>query len=276
VTQLKPKIQGKFYALQNEEWVRACQELTPAQRDVLYYIRTLDPYGERPLNLGVTEIARQLKLDKSTVSRALKALDQKGWIDLELIQVRVKILSQVKCCTETTTLPPDNTVASEQQARSPRNEDDPDATAAIATQQARSPRNEQASESNQGKDLNSSKTIKTYSDFTKTLSESERESFLNFGLEKCKSLPKMPALPMKWIEANWQDLYLQFKFTPEAAAASIADTDWTQHPDWSDWLAQMREGVPRFVALGTCFDNKTRRAIADWADERGLIWGAES
>ena len=85
MTHSKAKIQGKFYPLQNDEWVKACQELTPAQRDVLYYLRTLDPYGDRPLSLGVTEIARQLKLDKSTVSRALKALDQKGWIDLELI-----------------------------------------------------------------------------------------------------------------------------------------------------------------------------------------------
>ncbi|KJH70237.1 hypothetical protein [Aliterella atlantica] len=119
-------------------------------------------------------------------------------------------------------------------------------------------------------------TIKTYSDFIQTLSEGEREKFLNFALQKCKALPKLPELPLKWIEAHWQELYAQFKSTPEAAAAEVASTDWTQHPDWYDWLAEMREGVPRFVALGKCFNNKTRRAIADWADERGLIWGTES
>lgn len=276
MTHSKAKIQGKFYPLQNDEWVKACQELTPAQRDVLYYLRTLDPYGDRPLSLGVTEIARQLKLDKSTVSRALKALDQKGWIDLELIQIKAKILSQGKCCSDATALPPDNSVASEQPARSLRNEDDPDATSAIATQRARSLRNKQDLEPSNSEASNTSKTIKTYTDFIQTLSEGERENFLNFALEKCKSLPKLPELPLKWIEAHWQELYAQFKSTPAAAAAFIADTDWTQHPDWNDWLAEMREGVPRFVALGTCFDRKTRRAIADWADERGLIWGTES
>jgi len=119
-------------------------------------------------------------------------------------------------------------------------------------------------------------TIKTYSDFANTLSEGEKESFLEFGKKKASQLPKPPELSLKWIEANWQELYALFKSTPEAVAASITDTDWTSHPDWENWLAQMREGVPRFVALGTCFDNKMRRAITDWADDRGLIWGAES
>jgi hypothetical protein len=30
------KIDGKFYPLQHEEWLRACRELTSAQRDVLF------------------------------------------------------------------------------------------------------------------------------------------------------------------------------------------------------------------------------------------------
>lgn len=95
-------------------------------------------------------------------------------------------------------------------------------------------------------------------------------------MSKAKNLPKEPVLPEKWVEANWQELYAQFILTTEAAVVCVANTDWTQHPNWEDCLAQMREGVPRFVALGTCFDNKTRKAISDWADERGLIWGAES
>ncbi len=277
MTQAKPKIQGKFYALKNDEWVRACQELTSGQRDVLYFIRTLDPYGEKPLNLGVTDIARQMKLDKSTVSRALKVLDQKGWIDLELIQIRVKILSQGKCCTETTVLPTDNSVASEQQARSLRNEDDPDATSAIATQQARSLRNDQEPEPLPSKDLNPSKTIKTYSDFIQTLSESERENFWEFGKKKAAQLPRPPELPLKWIEANWEELRSQWEKTETGQAVRRSQTDWTAHPDWSKWLDFMRNrGVPTFVALGECFDRKTRKAITDWADERGLIWGAES
>jgi hypothetical protein len=97
------------YRLTNDEWVQAVQDLKPAQRDVLYYLRTLDPFGDRSVDIGVREIARTLGYDASTVSRALKVLDQKGYIDLELLQVRVK----VKACGKV--LFPDNTVVSTQQ-----------------------------------------------------------------------------------------------------------------------------------------------------------------
>ena len=80
MTHSKAKIQGKFYALQNDEWVRTCRELTPAQKSVLYYIRTLDPSGENPLP-EVTKIAKELRLDRATVNRALKLLGQRGYID---------------------------------------------------------------------------------------------------------------------------------------------------------------------------------------------------
>ncbi len=74
------KIQGKFYPLQHEEWLRACRELTPAQKSVLYYIRTLDPSGENPFP-EATGIAKELRLDRATVSRVLKVLGEKGYID---------------------------------------------------------------------------------------------------------------------------------------------------------------------------------------------------
>jgi hypothetical protein len=195
MTQNSSKIQGKFYPLQHDEWLKACRELTPAQKDVLYYIRTLDPYGDG-VELSVSGIARQLSTEnkevhRSTVSRALKALDDKGFIDLELLKVKVKILAGgLHCCDETTLLPTDNTVVSPQQARSLRNKRDHDATDAIATQQpsSKSPTQSQSS---------SPKTYKTYSDFIKTLSEEERANFWKFCEEKTKNLSQ----PVNDIEA---------------------------------------------------------------------------
>lgn len=37
-------IEGKFYPLQTQEYVRACRELAPAQKDVFYYLKTIDPF----------------------------------------------------------------------------------------------------------------------------------------------------------------------------------------------------------------------------------------
>lgn len=202
MTQTNSKIQGKFYPLQHEEWLRACQELTPAQKDVLYFIRTLDPYGEG-VELSVSGIARQLstqdkEVHRSTVSRALKALDEKGFIDLELLRVKVKILGGgIHRCDEATVLPTDNSVVCRQQARSPRNKRDRDATSAIATQQTRSPRNNQDLKPLPDNDSSFPKTIKTYTDFIRSLSEDERANFLNF----CSELTANLSQPVNDIEA---------------------------------------------------------------------------
>jgi predicted transcriptional regulator len=163
----KTKIQGKFYPLQHDEWLRACRELTPAQRDVLYFVRTLDPYGEG-LDISIAEIARQLSTDKrtvhrSTVSRALKELDANGFIDMELLMVKLNIKAKgIHCwdsevCTlpfenasgvqdaslratqgasETSVLPTDNKRDHDATVLPTDNKRDHDATSVITTQQA--------------------------------------------------------------------------------------------------------------------------------------------
>lgn len=99
------------YRLTSEEWLRACRELKPSEKDVLYYLRTLDPFGDRAIEIKVREMARQLGTSPSTVSRALKSLDAKGWIDLEIMSAKVTL--HTNHAVEKV-LPQCNTVASEQ------------------------------------------------------------------------------------------------------------------------------------------------------------------
>lgn len=133
-----------YYQLTSEEWLRACKELKPSEKDVLYYLRTLDPFGERDLDIGVREMARALGMSPSTVSRALKELDRKEWIDMEITSARVKLHSQQALCGEVLSqgnsvaptqqdtcgkvLPPGNSVASGQQVLPPGNDRDRHAT----------------------------------------------------------------------------------------------------------------------------------------------------
>jgi DNA-binding MarR family transcriptional regulator len=105
--------------LTNEEWVQAIHELKPSERDVLYYIRTLAPFSDSQVDIGVRETARILKMNPSTISRALKVLDEKKYIDMELDRVKVTILPRGHA--ELGVLPTDNSVASTQHTRSPGN-----------------------------------------------------------------------------------------------------------------------------------------------------------
>lgn len=84
---------GAYYKLTNEEWLLVWDELRPAELKILYYLRTLDPFGDRNLEIGVRELGRRLGMSHSTVSRGLKVLDAKGYIDMDLISVNVKVRS---------------------------------------------------------------------------------------------------------------------------------------------------------------------------------------
>jgi len=283
------KIQGKFYPLQHSEWLRACHELTPAQRDVLYFIRTLDPYGEG-LDLSIAEIARQLStpaktVHRSTISRALKELDTKGFIDMNLIQINVTIKGKGIHCTQTidnkrdheaTVLSQDNKRDHEATVLSQDNERDHDATGVIMTQQARSPRNNRAPEPAPAAKSGSLRSYKTYKDFKDSLSDSEREKFLEFGLNKASQLPKPPTLAIRWIEKHYQELYDQFKRSPEGKTLT-STADWENHPKRDEWIAEIRIGRPRFVALGGPEEEREIRCqFAQWAEDNNLVWGVES
>lgn len=134
------------YRLTSEEWIRACRELKPSEKDILYYLRTLDPFGDKTLDIKVRAIARDINVNPSTVSRALKALDAKGWIELEITSATVKlhtsnpvekVLRQHNSVASAQhpdgnpvekVLPDENGVASAQRSRSPRNDRDRHAT----------------------------------------------------------------------------------------------------------------------------------------------------
>ena len=226
VTQPNSKIQGRFYPLKHEEWLKACRELTPAQRDVLYYIRTIDPYNQG-IDINAAEVARQLSaperiVHRQTVSRALKELDAKGFIELELLQVRTKVKPKGLWCNDT----PEFIEDTDGVMMHPRCDDAPmvcedtdgvmthhrcdDAPSAIATHHAGSPRttmdhdapcaiatHHAEAESLVERGLQNPKINKNYLDFIKTLSEDERANFLEFCEEKTKNLSQ----PVNDIEA---------------------------------------------------------------------------
>ena len=69
-----------FYPLTLELATKLRQaDLTAAEWRLWSYLVTLDPFGDR--SLGVTDIAEATVLQKCTVYKALKVLDEKGFIE---------------------------------------------------------------------------------------------------------------------------------------------------------------------------------------------------
>ena len=81
------------------------------------------------------------------------------------------------------------------------------------------------------------------------LPQEQRESFLLFANQRVDELPKRPALPSKWIAANFEDLHSEFK---RASAPETQKT--TQDAVFYEWYGLMR-------ALGHVTDEKKKGDI---------------
>jgi hypothetical protein len=276
MTQNNTKIQGKFYPLQHDEWLRACRDLTPAQRDVLYYIRTLDPYNQG-VEINCAEIARKLSgteriVHRQTVSRALKELDAKEFIDLELLQVKTKVKPKGLWCDDALQVYGDNqgvmthhrcddapqvygdnqgvmthprcddapSAIATHHAGSPHTTVDHDAPSAIATHHA-------TVESLVERESYDSKINKTYLDFIKTLSEEERANFLEFCREKTKNLSQEVNDIEAWLahqnragQNRWEVYYQKFT-SSQLKPENKPDKNASARRQFQQWRQEMKE-----------------------------------
>jgi hypothetical protein len=276
MTQNNTKIQGKFYPLQHDEWLRACRDLTPAQRDVLYYIRTLDPYNQG-VEINCAEIARKLSgteriVHRQTVSRALKELDAKEFIDLELLQVKTKVKPKGLWCDDALQVCGDTqgvmthhrcddapqvygdnqgvmthprcddapSAIATHHAGSPHTTVDHDAPSAIATHHA-------TVESLVERESYDSKINKTYLDFIKTLSEEERANFLEFCREKTKNLSQEVNDIEAWLahqnragQNRWEVYYQKFT-SSQLKPENKPDKNASARRQFQQWRQEMKE-----------------------------------
>ena len=72
MTQTDKKASALHLRLTTNKWVQDFRNLTRAQLGVLYYVETSDPFGDRGVQVTVTEMAKELGLDKSNVNKDYK------------------------------------------------------------------------------------------------------------------------------------------------------------------------------------------------------------
>lgn len=197
---LKPQPPGSpknlHYRLTCEEWLCLSQKLKFAELRILLYLRTLDPFGDRPLNLKVIDIAETTGLQKGTVSKALRSLSDLGYIDLEMVTIRIQ-----------NKFPTENNVSPEKPKEFPTVPPSfPQETSTHHRKPLRTVGNIQQSEPAQAKDSRTPDTIHTLKTI-QTLSEppKKRESleadpaFRTWLQQKASQLPNPPQLIEQWI-----------------------------------------------------------------------------
>ncbi len=189
-----------FYKLTPED-IMEMNSLRNSEMRVLLYLRSTTPFGDRPINMSIREIAKNLEMHPSTVSRALKELDHLGWISMELLAVSVTV----------------NPFSPSKDVLRPRNSYCAHATAIAPTQQLLRPRNTCSSNPSPSKDSSTPKTNKT----NKTSKKRERgeilkflesnQGFREFCVRKAMELPDRPVLVESWINSNIQELESLYK-----------------------------------------------------------------
>ncbi|MHC5717771.1 MAG: hypothetical protein ACYTXE_41820 [Nostoc sp.] len=115
----------------------------------------------------------------------------------------------------------------------------------------------------------------SYQFFNNSLSEGERENFIEFGKKKAAQLPKAPELPLKWIEKNFDELRSQwYKSTGKVSPAQ--SSKWEADPRRQEWLDKIRSlGFAAFIYESSDLD-KERKEFYEWANSNNLIWGDET
>ena len=216
------KIQGKFYPLKHQEFLKLNRILTPSEFSVYLWLKTNDPFGEKLIEADTQEIAHNLGISRRTVQRALVKLQQENLIDLVVSKFKYQMRSKPAG---------ENDHCSQSEVATPMSSDDTKIVSATPGSSSRhscrssdthvaqvTPVSPISSEVQSEKEFQIPKTNKTYIDFKKTLSESERESFLNFVQEKIKNLTQPVndleawlASPTKINQNRWEVYYQKYQ-----------------------------------------------------------------
>lgn len=241
------KIQGKFYPL-TPELAKKLREakLTAAEWRFWAYLVEIDPYGDRYHDLNPLTIQTECELSKPTYYRAKAKFQELGIFDFQEEKVSFRNLTGV----------------SKMRLKSQKRDS--------KSQKRDSKSQKRENESSKPSQCKDSSAPQTYSDFKDSLSEDEREKFLEFGLKKAAELPKTPTLPQKWIERNFRELYAEF--SKEFGEAVAPSQDWENHPCRDEWLLEMiTKGTGAFIGLAPEQERSERLKFREWSKANNHI-----
>ena len=199
------KIQGKFYPLQHQEFLHLNRILTQSEFSLYLWLKTNDPFGGKLIEADTQEIAKDLGISRRTVQRALVKLREHNLIDLVINKFKYQMKSKSVFGNDDS-----SNIEDQSEVATSMSSDDTKIVSATPGSSRRHPCRSNdtkiaqttpvslsSPETKSGTEFQDPKINKTYLDFIKTLSESERESFLKFVEKKIKNLSQ----PVNDVEA---------------------------------------------------------------------------
>lgn len=210
---MQSKIEGKFYPLQNEEWLSVAKKLTHSELLVLYHLRTLEPFGNKLTESSTKDVAEATGISQRSVQRALIKLADLELIDLHIQKFAFKLRSQSQASdidVATGMTVGDSAVAS----ASPVSPKSQGCRAKVKAVAEKSGLSRSSSETVTASEFHGSKTSSDSYKTNQTLSEATRERNLAVwkNLEESDrmeircyarsvAIPKLPIKPT--LEENW-------------------------------------------------------------------------
>ena len=121
-------------------------------------------------------------------------------------------------------------------------------------------------------DSTAPQTNQTYQNFLSDLSDSEREDFEKFGLDKANRLPNVPTLPQRWIEVHFEELRSQWEKS-QGKVSTVQASKWENHPQKEEWLEKIRTigYVSFWYETNNQDEIQTRINFYDWAFAQKII-----
>ena len=237
----KAKVKEKFYRLKNDEWLFVAKKLTHSELVVLYHLRTLEPWGDKLTESSTKEVAEATGISQRSVQRALIKLAELELIDLQIHKFAFRLRSKPAAKMTNS----DSAVALTTPVSPARQE----CRVNVAGVASTSSLSDSSPETVTTSEFQISKTLKTYSDLLKTLSEGEREDFEKFCKKKIQESPFPIASNNAWLNkhgaeylAQFQEMYSEAianpqKTAPKAKPSELVDLAWIKKFYGDNWEA---------------------------------------
>ena len=292
------KVEGYFMVSKRDALVAVANKLTGSQCRLWIYLMAIDSFADYTAGgeikyhdlPSIPDIAVAVGSSPDTVEKDLRKLRSNGLYDYRSVVVQGHNLTAARAKAESERLSKQKSETSlkRSQGKDPAylsshrdylsgdeaylssNEDYLSRDSAYLSRYQRL-------ETAQSKDYNSPQTIQTYTDFRKTLSDEERESFLNFCEEKAKNLSQEVNDIEAWLahtnkagQKRWEVYYDLFRKSQPELVQATQNAKWENHTRREEWLTEIERTNNPLEFAGI---DKEKLAFVNWCWEtKQFIW----